>query len=95
MSLSLRRPPTFPKAESSPAKAQVNSESPNASGTLLTPSQAADILAVKVNVLERWRSTGEGPRFVRLSRKSIRYRAVDLSAFVEGRVVASTAAGTA
>ena len=40
---------------------------------LLTPADVATMLGIGVRTLERWRCTGEGPRFVALSRKSIRY----------------------
>jgi hypothetical protein len=60
---------------------------------LLTPASAAGRLATTAKVLERWRSTGDGPRFVRLTKKTIRYRAADVEAFIASRVRASTAAG--
>jgi hypothetical protein len=69
------------------------SPKPPAEDNLLTPAQAAGQLGVSEGVLERWRGTGDGPRFARLSRKTIRYRTEDLAAFVENRVVSSTAAG--
>jgi hypothetical protein len=58
---------------------------------LLTPAMAGDRLKVTAKVLERWRGTGEGPSFVRLTSKTIRYRAEDIEAFVAGRTRASTA----
>ncbi|WP_374470243.1 helix-turn-helix transcriptional regulator [Phenylobacterium sp.] len=48
---------------------------------LLTPEEAASILAVTKRTLEYWRMTGEGPRFLKLSRATIRYTAADLAAF--------------
>lgn len=48
---------------------------------LLTPKQAAEILAVSLRTLEYWRMTGEGPRYLKLSRATIRYTAADLAAF--------------
>ena len=62
-------------------------------GELITPAVAADRLSVTAKVLERWRGTGDGPVFVRLTSKTIRYRPEDLDAFVAGRTRASTAAG--
>ena len=59
---------------------------------LITPAQAADLLSVTAKVLERWRGTGDGPVFVRLTSKTIRYRHEDIGAFVAGRTRASTAA---
>lgn len=48
---------------------------------LLTPMQAAEILAVSLRTLEYWRMTGEGPRYLKLSRATIRYTAADVAAF--------------
>ncbi len=59
---------------------------------LLDPQAVAVRLGVSPKTLERWRATGEGPRFVRVSRKVVRYRRVDLETFIAARVVASTAA---
>lgn len=58
--------------------------------TLLTPTQTAEILGVGIKTLERWRSTGEGPRFVKLSLGTVRYRAADLNAFVAERIKSNT-----
>jgi hypothetical protein len=59
---------------------------------LITPAAAADLLSVNAKVLERWRSTGDGPAYAKLSSKTIRYRREDIDAFVAARVRASTAA---
>lgn len=48
---------------------------------LLTPKQASEILAVSRRTLEYWRMTGEGPRYLKLSRATIRYTAIDLASF--------------
>jgi hypothetical protein len=58
---------------------------------LLTPAMAGDRLKVTAKVLERWRGTGEGPSFVRLTSKTIRYRVEDIEDFITGRTRASTA----
>jgi hypothetical protein len=50
------------------------------------------MLGVRPLLLERWRASGEGPPFVRLSRKSIRYQVRDLEAFVAARLRRNTAA---
>lgn len=54
---------------------------------LLTPQVMADRLGVSVKTLERWRLQGEGPPFVRVSRKVIRYRASDLAVFINRQLV--------
>ncbi|WP_324698528.1 helix-turn-helix domain-containing protein [Novosphingobium sp. RL4] len=57
---------------------------------LLTPTQTAEVLGVGIKTLERWRSIGEGPRFVKLSPGTVRYRAVDLNTFVAERIKSNT-----
>lgn len=57
---------------------------------LLTPQVLAERLAVSVKTLERWRLQGEGPPFVRVSRKVIRYRSSDIVRFIENQVRTST-----
>lgn len=83
-------PPRPPAPAPAPAEPQAGREP--APGVLMTPAAAAARLSVTAKVLERWRGTGGGPRYVRLTSKTIRYRAEDLDAFVAGRVQASTAA---
>jgi predicted DNA-binding transcriptional regulator AlpA len=39
----------------------------------------------------RWRGTGDGPRFVRLGHRTIRYRLADVEAFIATRICTSTA----
>jgi hypothetical protein len=65
---------------------------PTDSDALLAPIAAAAVLGVQPKLLERWRATGEGPAFVRLSCKTIRYRACDLEEFVRSNVRRNTAA---
>jgi hypothetical protein len=60
---------------------------------LLTPDQAGDLLGVTARVMERWRGCGDGPKFARLSRKTIRYRVEDIEAFVAANLRVSTAPG--
>jgi len=50
---------------------------------LLTPQAAAARLFVKPTTLERWRRAGHGPRCVRIGRRVIRYRAVDLDRWLQ------------
>ena len=58
---------------------------------LLTPAAVSELLGVAERTLERWRITGEGPRYVKLTRKVVRYLADDLATFVAERVKANTA----
>lgn len=59
--------------------------------TLLTPEQVAEGLSVTERTLERWRMTGEGPPFVRLTRSTVRYSKSALAAFVASRIKHNTA----
>lgn len=53
--------------------------------TLLTPDQVGKVLGVGLKTLERWRSTGEGPRYLKVSRGTIRYNIDDVDAFIAER----------
>lgn len=59
---------------------------------LLDPRTAALRLSVAPGTLAKWRCTGGGPRFVRLSARMIRYRARDLDAWVAARTAPHTSA---
>jgi len=58
---------------------------------LLTQVEAARLLQLSERTLERLRVSGAGPRFVKAGR-SVRYREIDLEAWIAGRVVSSTSA---
>ena len=59
------------------------STAPLAAGDLLTESEAAAALNVRVNTLSNWRWKGEGPRWVRIGKRCVRYPRADLEAFIE------------
>jgi predicted site-specific integrase-resolvase len=58
----------------------------------MTPAAVADRLGVSKKLRKRWRGNGEGPAFVRLTRKTLRYRVADIETFIAARVRSSTAA---
>lgn len=58
---------------------------------LLMPKTVAAMLGLTERTLERWRITGEGPRYVKLSRSTVRYLREDVSAFVTANLRANTA----
>ncbi len=58
---------------------------------LLTATQAAERLGVPPSLLEHLRGTGEGPAYIKLSGKYVRYRQEDLDAFIDARRCQSTA----
>ena len=57
---------------------------------LITERDAAAFLGYSVRALQNWRVRGGGPKFVKVSARSIRYRRRDLIDFIEARTVAHT-----
>lgn len=50
--------------------------------TLLKQDQVAEMLGVSPRTLERWRLTGQGPRFVKVGGTVVRYRLDAVEAFI-------------
>jgi predicted DNA-binding transcriptional regulator AlpA len=50
---------------------------------------AADFTGYSVRALQNWRVRGGGPKFVRVSSRSVRYRRRDLIAWAEQRLVSN------
>ena len=72
-------------------------ETPEPTGTLhLDPDAlvleqfAADFLGVTPRALQKWRMTGAGPRFVRISSRCVRYRRRDLVEWAQAHLKTST-----
>jgi excisionase family DNA binding protein len=61
---------------------------------MLTQSECAELLRLSERTLERFRTSGGGPKFVRMG-KSVRYRLCDVEAWIASRVVGSTSEATA
>ena len=57
---------------------------------LIREREAAAFLGFSQRALESWRQRGNGPSFVKISARAIRYRRRDLIAWAEERLVAST-----
>lgn len=58
---------------------------------LLTTEQAAELCSVAPRTLVVWRSEGrDGPPFVRVGRRAVRYRPRDIAAWLEAGVRTST-----
>ncbi len=53
----------------------------NNSHPLLTETEAAALLGLKVATLRRWRWAGRGPRFLKIG-GAVRYDLADLEAFI-------------
>jgi predicted DNA-binding transcriptional regulator AlpA len=57
---------------------------------LISEPLAADFIGYSVRALQNWRVRGGGPKFVRVSSRSVRYRRRDLITWAEQRLVANT-----
>ncbi len=68
----------------------MNTQSTNAAFPLLAEKEAAKILGFSERTLQKWRVLGDGPLFVRVSARAVRYRLVDLNKWVEERLRIST-----
>ncbi len=67
-----------------------NSNDPDHLERLITEHEAAAFIGYTVRALQNWRLRGGGPRFVKVSARSVRYRRRDLIDWIEERLVAST-----
>jgi excisionase family DNA binding protein len=61
---------------------------------LLTQDEAAKLLKLSVRTVERLRTSGGGPRFLRI-RHSVRYRVSDVEAWLASCLRSSTSEETA
>ena len=59
---------------------------------LLTPEQAGQILSMSSHSLAQMRYVGNGPAYVKISAKTIRYRRTDLEAWLQARTRTRTRA---
>jgi predicted DNA-binding transcriptional regulator AlpA len=57
---------------------------------LINETEAAEFLGYTIRALQNWRLRGGGPQFIKVSRRSIRYRRRDLIAWADDRVCSST-----
>ncbi len=66
------------------------SHDPDYLDRMINEHKAADFLGYTIRALQNWRVRGGGPKFVKVSGRSIRYRRRDLIEWAEGLLVAST-----
>jgi hypothetical protein len=69
-----------------------------ANDELITTEEAAAILTVRINTMERWRCFGVGPEFVKLGdspQSQVRYKRSAVLAWRDRRTFKSTSAFTA
>ena len=57
---------------------------------LITEHEAAAFIGYTIRTLQNWRVRGGGPKFVRVSSRSVRYRPRELIEWADSRLRAST-----
>lgn len=57
---------------------------------LMDECQAAQMLGYTTRALQKWRRTGAGPKFIRISCRSIRYRRRDIIDWIEEKTRSNT-----
>jgi predicted DNA-binding transcriptional regulator AlpA len=72
------------------ARATETPLTPNSLSTLLTEKETAARLGLSASTLRNWRSKGQGPPFIRLSARAIRYSRADVDNFLMSRKRRST-----
>ncbi len=56
---------------------------PRTNNDYFTTDELAERLAIKPNTLERWRSQGVGPPFVKVGNRAVRYKFAEVEAWLE------------
>jgi predicted DNA-binding transcriptional regulator AlpA len=67
--------------------------SPKAQTRVLRTPAAAECVGLSRSTLEKFRLTGEGPKFVRIGVRAVGYRIEDLDAWLSKRTRTSTSEG--
>ncbi len=67
----------------------------NLQAEVLRPYEAALYLGVTLDMLQRWRTDGIGPRFLPWGRRTVRYRMKDLDEWLESQRTAGNTAEAA
>lgn len=65
-------------------------ENPEYLDSMITETEAAKFLGYTVRALQNWRVRGGGPKFIKVSSRSIRYRRRELIGWAESLMVANT-----
>ena len=62
---------------------------------LINEAAAAAFLGLTIRKMQKDRQTGNGPQYIRISSRCIRYRRIDLRAHAEAQICTSTAEAAA
>ena len=77
-------------AESNDEATPVEGTDPDFWYCLIGERPAADFINVVPRTLQGWRQKGEGPKFVRLSARCVKYRRIELKQYADERLRSST-----
>lgn len=69
---------------------QQHQPKPNDPNRLMDETEAADLLCYSVRALQNWRYRGGGPKFIKISARSVRYTYGDVMEWINQRRVANT-----
>ena len=69
---------------------QTAKTSPDYYTQLINEKEASVYIGHSVRALQNWRVRGGGPKFAKISARSIRYRRCDLDQWIESKLVRST-----
>lgn len=69
---------------------EILSRDPDYLDRLIAEQEAAGFIGYSVRALQGWRLRGGGPKFIRVSSRSIRYRRRDLIEWAEAHLKSST-----
>lgn len=80
-----RRPRTTTRLDPTTAAARVTAVASMPQTALIDERDVAALSTHAVKTVQRWRQTGDGPSFVRVGRRSVRYRVGDVLAWLAAR----------
>lgn len=75
----------MPSQDSKPRLSDLAKSALDEFDELLTDEEVSAITKVKPGTLRQWRARGQGPRFFRLSGRTVRHRRADVEAWLASR----------
>ncbi len=60
---------------------------------LIDTNELSEMLGVTVNALQIWRHQGRGPKYIKLSRRAVRYREQDILAWMDNSIIETEIGG--
>lgn len=70
---------------------QENNQLSLAQNKFMNEKETALMLGFSQRTLQNWRHSGQGPKYLRVNRRVIRYRLSDVQSWVDSRIRESTA----